>query len=136
MGAVGGKLTDLLRLLAEHESAVEADLQRYYGVDYRDRWRGDLSLRRISNLLRHLPPDSALAHIELAGTPAWNLEHVLLADIWQAVARSKKQHPMLVKARQQSERFHRPDPQRMAELASARREAEARRRAIEAGEIT
>lgn len=115
---------------------MEADLQRFYGLDYRDRWRGDLTLRRISVLLRHLPPDSAVARIELRNAPAWQLEHVLLADIWQAVARSRKPHPLLARARQQTDRHHRPNAERLADLAAARREAEARRAAIAAGEIT
>jgi hypothetical protein len=38
---------------------IEADFQRYYRVDVRDLWRGDLTHRRALVLLRKLPAESA-----------------------------------------------------------------------------
>src|SRR5690606_27068527 len=82
-----GKLRFLLSLLRDHGAAVEADLQRFYGIDDRDRWRPDehgrprLTLRRLWVLISHLPPESTLAHIERAGHPEWTLEAHLLDTI-------------------------------------------------------
>ena len=77
---------------------MEADLQRYYGVDYCDRWRGRLSLRRIRNLVAALPVESAVDAIDRRGKPAWRLEHHLLDDIHMALTHSKKRpakpHPL------------------------------------------
>lgn len=116
---------------------MEADLLRFYGVDYRDRWRRDehgrplLTLRRISVLVDNLPPESSLRMHLSKGEPVWRLEHVLLAHLWQVQARSKKPHPMLKRAMAKSRRG--PSPRK---LSDARRRAAARRAAIEAGRIT
>jgi hypothetical protein len=116
---------------------VEADLQRFYAVDYRDRWRrgSGLTLRRISVLVDHLPEDSAL-HLRLnEGEPVPSLTDVLLADIWQAVTRSKRPHKVIrnLQTRSRSLRVAAPDRQRA--IARARRRAARRRALIESGEI-
>lgn len=89
-----GGIAGLLLTLREHEGAVEADLQRFYGVDYRDRWkvvdgRRVLTLRRIGVLLRHLPPESALAAVGRKGKPHWTIEAHLLDDLRLATTGSK-----------------------------------------------
>ena len=121
----------LLRLLRDHEGAVEADLQRIYGIDYRDRWRGGLTLRRLHVLIRHLPPDSATA-VALGG-PSWSIGDHLLDDIRMALTHSKKRpakpHPLRPRGRRKKTL----DPRRLA--AGRRRRAE-RRDAIERGDIT
>lgn len=110
---------------------MEADLARWYQIDYRDRWRRDengkprLTLRRLYVLLRHLPPDAALVRALGDGQAVWNLEHVILAHIWQAVARSKKPHPLLAKAHQLTKRLK--SPERISQLEAARKRAEKRR---------
>lgn len=63
---------------------MEADLARFYNVDYRDRWRiGEhgrprLTLRRLNALVRHLPMDAALVRVENDGAQPWSrVEHLL-----------------------------------------------------------
>lgn len=114
---------------------MEADLRRFYGVDYRDRWRGGLSLRLIHNLVSHLPLDSATA-TAIRGGPHWSLEAHLLDDVRMVLTHTKdrpaKPHPLRVAPARTSA----PSPERRRRLAEARARARERRRAIEAGEIT
>lgn len=116
---------------------MEADLQRFYGIDYRDRWRPDahgrplLTLRRLMVLIEHLPAESVLQTTLRQGRPAWRLEHVLLAHVWQAAGHSKEPHPWLTRETRRSRGG--PDPRK---LAAARARAAKRKRAIEAGRIT
>lgn len=108
---------------------MEADLQRFYGIDYRDRWRdgGRLTLRRLYVLLANLPPESALAALERDGKPDIRLEHVMLGDIWQATARSRKPHPLISDARRDARKKKAITPARRKKLADARRRAHARK---------
>lgn len=80
----------LLGLLREHGDVVEADLQRTYGVDLVDLWRGELTLRRVRVLLENLPPDSttayALAGAESGGLEGWRLTDVLLGRLADELA--------------------------------------------------
>lgn len=57
-GRVAGGIAGVQRLLSEHSEAIEADLLRYFSVDLMDLWRGRLSYRRLSVLIRKLPGDS------------------------------------------------------------------------------
>lgn len=47
-------------LLAERGEALEADLQRYYGLDLADMWRGKITPRKVAVLAIHLPPGAAI----------------------------------------------------------------------------
>lgn len=105
---------------------MEADLQRFYRIDYRDRWRGDLTLRRIWVLIHHLPGDSASARA--LGGPGLDTTHVLLADVFAALV--GKPHPL------RNVTPAAPSPARVARLRDARRRAAERQRAIDSGEIT
>lgn len=65
-------------------------MQRTFGVDLVDLWRGRLTLRRLRTLIEHLPPDSATAYAvagssvgELAG---WRLTDVLLGRLADELA--------------------------------------------------
>lgn len=62
---------------------MEADLQRFYGVDLADYWRGELSPRRLSVLVHQLPADSATSR-HYANADGWDLHAFLLADLFQA----------------------------------------------------
>lgn len=81
---------------------MEADLQRFYGVDYRDRWRLDdrgrprLTLRRLCVLVEHLPPEAAVSRAAREHEPSWSLTDRLLADVWSAL--TGKRHPEMERA--------------------------------------
>lgn len=134
-GASWDELAGLLRLLREHADVVEADLQRFYQVDYRDRWRKDehgrplLTVRRLYVLLLHLPSTSALADLQRNGKPDWSLEAHLLDDIRMTLQHTdKKRPPQPHPARPRGRATPRKDtPQRRAKIADARRRAQARR---------
>lgn len=124
-------MISLLRLLRDHADAVEADLSRFYHLDYRDRWRFDpegrrrLTLRMIAVRVRHLPLDSATAMV--LGGDGFTATDYLLMDVFHALA--GKAHP----AREESaKKQRRDDPSREKKLMAARRRAHARRLALEA----
>jgi len=110
---------------------VEADLQRWYRVDYNDRTvpdefgRPKLTLRRIGVLIAHLPENSAVS-MALGGS-GWTLEDYLLAHIFQALTGT--QHPALPKQSKDE------DPRRKAKRADALERSRERERALAAGEI-
>ena len=110
---------------------MEADLQRFYGRDYRDRWRQGpdgrrlLTLRQIWVYVSHLPADSALGvALELR-----TQTDVLLADIHSLLA--GQAHPLI-----QERRAPARDPEREQQIRAARRRARERQKLIDAGEIT
>lgn len=66
-------------------------MQRFYGVDLADLWRGGLSVRRLAVLIAGLPPESATS-AAVAGRPAgWTVEALVVADVFHAV--TGKPHP-------------------------------------------
>jgi len=71
---------------------VEASLQAHYNIDYRTRWTGDLTFRRLAVLIRYLPPDCALAN-ELRDGPHWSIEAHVLDTIRMALTGSEKHKP-------------------------------------------
>jgi hypothetical protein len=105
---------------------VEADLQRYYRIDYRDRWRGDLTLRRLWVLIKHLPPDAATSTAARDGDAHWAIEAHLLDDIRMALTTTEKApakpHPARPRGKPKAQ-----DPARLRKLADARRRARERR---------
>ena len=125
-------MTGLLRLLRVHEGSVEADLLRYYQVDYLDRWRGGLSLRRLRNLLFNLPPDSATSTALRGGTAWWPVEAHLIDDLRIALTSTKKDTSKPHPARPQPPR-KRGGPDRARKLADARRRAQQRREKAKEG---
>lgn len=56
-GARAGKLTSLVELLSEHGEAIDADLQRDYGLSLNDWAAGRVSTRRLLSLIKHLTPE-------------------------------------------------------------------------------
>jgi len=75
-------------LLNEHGDEIEADLARFYRIDLCDFYRGRLSSRRLSVLIRHLPHDSALVTAINDGQPVWSSVEHLLADLWALLLRA------------------------------------------------
>lgn len=138
-----GKLVGVVKLLREHGDAIEADLSRYHGIDYRDRWRRTpdgrraLTLRMIYVRVRHLPVDSATARATSSlgdSNRDWSLTNVLLAQLhglW-----SGKPHPWLKDAERGARKAARMAPARTAAFERAKRRAAAREAAIAAGTIT
>ena len=113
---------------------MEADLQRYYRIDYRDRWRADLTLRRLMVLISNLPPESSTAVALNGGFRHLSRTESLLAEIWQAAARSKRRQPLLQVA---LKKHRKPiSSKRRRKLDDLTRRQRARRAAIERGDIT
>lgn len=114
---------------------MEADFARFYGIDYRDRWRGGLTLRRVYVLVKHLPPESATAEIARDGDLHWSIEAHLLDDLRMVLSgdgkKPSKPHP----SRPKPGRRKVITPERARKLAAARRRAQERRRKREAGEL-
>lgn len=79
-----GAVPTLLRILDDHEPDVELDLQRL-GVDYRDRWRGALTLRQIWVYIRRSPSTSAVAIADNDGRHVWNESDFIGAGVYQAI---------------------------------------------------
>lgn len=127
----------LLRLLREHADAVEADLSRFYHIDYRDRWRFDdegrrlLTLRMIAVRVKHLPRDSAVGRV-LKIDPGWSVTDYLLADVY-GVLRGRK-HPARPAAPKKAPKAVTRERRRL--VAAARRRARERAAAIARGDIT
>ena len=120
---------------------MEADLARFYGLDYRDRWRPDttglprLTWRRLAVLIRQLPVDSAIARLDEPPGGLWTLDRQLLADVFRAL--TGHTHPAQARHERWAARYRlRHDPARQQALAAARARAAARRAAITAGTIT
>ena len=82
-------------MLRDCADEVEADLARFYRIDLRDLWRGDLTLRRLGVLVAALPPESATmstlapqmtAEVSSDVVPRqWSLDQQLLANVFDAV---------------------------------------------------
>ena len=85
---VFGALPRLLSVIETWPGAVESDLNRFWNLDYRDRWRFDgngnrlLTLRRIYTRISHLPADSALAMEMGRRSPV----ELLLMDVYEPLA--------------------------------------------------
>lgn len=84
---VFGAIPHLLYLLDAHEDDIASDLKTFRNVDYLDRWRGELTLRQIWVYIRRLPPTSALAVSRNGGHELWTKQTVVLAQIWEQIAR-------------------------------------------------
>ncbi|MGN0095038.1 MAG: hypothetical protein ACI38U_03140 [Corynebacterium sp.] len=112
-------LAATLPLVAAHPREIEADLQRYYHIDYRDRWRPDsgLTYRRLLVLLDGLPPESLFRSAVAHRSPISRIEDGLI-DVWEAFA--GKRHP---------KRNEKPERERREEALEKKREIESQRRA-------
>lgn len=82
-----GGIPALLDVLDNNEDDVASDLQRFWGIDYVDRWRGGLTLRKIWTYIRRLPADSATARARNQGKEVWQLQHFIAAAVYETLAR-------------------------------------------------
>lgn len=117
---------------------MEADLARFYGIDYRDRWRADehsrprLTLRMIAVRIRHIPLESAIARLENDGNAPWTRVEQLLDELRRhlaVLAGVKKPKPD--PGRRVGEVRHSPKRQRNLAAARARKRERDKRLAPE-----
>lgn len=67
-------------------------------------WRGELSLRRLSVLIEHLPAEATLQRVGLPASAAgWGVSELLLADLYHAF--TGKAHPARPSATSRAERY-------------------------------
>jgi hypothetical protein len=84
-GAQAGGIGGLVAFLRDHGKAVEADLQRFYGIALSDLPSGRLTWRRLTVLLAGLPRESATAR-EVGGADLeWGLAEQLMAGMFDAL---------------------------------------------------
>ena len=120
---VFGSLPTTLALLTRFPEKVESDLDRFWGIDYLDRWRYDeqgrrkLTLRKIHARLSNLPAESSLA-IALGRRSGSEL---LLMDLWKAL--TGQSHPSRPLTAQEAAQAR----SEASALAQARAEYEERR---------
>lgn len=79
-GGDAGGIARAAALLAEHGGAVEADLQRFYGIHVGD-FPFPLTARRLLVLLEELPEDAALWRSLSPDAAHWHLDRQLLASV-------------------------------------------------------
>lgn len=80
-----GGVPRLLHLLRDYEDDIASDLQRFWNIDYRDRFTGDLTMRRIWSFIRRSQPTSALAIAANGGQEVWTAQTFATARIWEAL---------------------------------------------------
>lgn len=94
---VFGALPWMLSLIEEHEAQIESDLGRFWGLDYRDRWRFDadglrrLTLRMIYTRMSSLPATSAVAVALNGGKALPARVELLVMDLFEVM--TGKAHP-------------------------------------------
>lgn len=121
-----GGLPRLLAVLDTWPLAVESDLDRFWNIDYRDRWRFDkrgrrrLTLRRIYARISHLPADSALAIAMGRRSPM----ELLTMDVFEAV--SGQAHPARPLSPEQSAQRHKAAEAKRKAIADYEKRREAR----------
>ncbi|SCX05997.1 hypothetical protein [Mycolicibacterium fluoranthenivorans] len=92
-----GGIPRLLNLIDQWPGKVESDLNRFWHIDYRDRWRftrrgqRKLTLRQIHERLSNLPVDSALAIAMNNGRLHYSNTDLVLMDLFELFA--KRRHP-------------------------------------------
>lgn len=134
-GSRAGKLIQLFTVIRTHADLVEADLSRWHGIRYSDRWRRDeygqrrLTLREIWVRIQHLPDNAALTIYANRHEPRWSRTDILLADVFQALA--GQVHP----SRPKSPEEIRKDEARERKRSAVEAEFAERNRALESGEI-
>lgn len=121
---------------------MEADLLRFYGIDYKDRWHPDrsrrLTLRRLAVLiLRHPPMEGWVARKLSDGRSAWGLTNHQLDDLrltLEALMTDPKKHkpkpdPNRPGGKADKRKRKRNSPERQRKLADAQARSRARRAA-------
>ena len=90
-----GGIPRLLMILDTWPGKVESDLDQFWDIDYRDRWRFDerrrLTLRTIHTRMSNLPVDSAVAIAMNSGKLHKTGAELLLMDLFEA--QTGRRHP-------------------------------------------
>jgi hypothetical protein len=116
-GDMFGATPALLRALGRPDD-LEADLRRFYHVDYRDRWRAALTLRQIWVMVRRLPHDAALLIDTETGETPWTRGEIIGARSWEMFTRQwYPGRPLTRDERADIEAKHAKDEADMAKLA-------------------
>jgi hypothetical protein len=68
-------------LVRTRYEAVEADFQRFYGIDLGELWTGEMGPRRAARLASQLPPGSAIYRSEGLDAQVYSLEAQLLRTL-------------------------------------------------------
>jgi hypothetical protein len=88
--AVFGAIPTLLTIVDGYGDDLEADLLRYFRVDYRQPVAdGGPTLRQIWVYIRRLPADSALMAARNGGVSAWTRAEILTARLWELWAQKR-----------------------------------------------
>lgn len=106
-GRRGGKLLSLRKALDEYGGEIASDLLRFYGIDIRDLFTGDLSPRFCIALIEHLPIESAFKSRALCEGGeqdfGWDRNTFIMAELLDAIhsmhtsfIRSKVKNPKSV----------------------------------------
>jgi len=97
----GGKILAIWRTLQANGDAIEADLQRFYGIRLAQVGTKELTWRHLGVLIEHLPSNSATRRVALGDDYEWTLQNQLLAalvdgmaiSIWQRGGDKKAKRP-------------------------------------------
>lgn len=84
-------LTAFMVLFARWPRELEVDLQRFYGVDLADLYRGELSWRRVYALTAGLPIES-LVRSQQADMPTMTGMEARVVELWESQV--GKEHPV------------------------------------------
>jgi hypothetical protein len=76
-----GAVPTLLDIVDNYRDDLEADLRRFYGIDYRD--PAAVTLRQVWVMARRLPVDSALLCARNGGEPPWTRDQIIGARNWE-----------------------------------------------------
>lgn len=116
-GDMFGAAPALLRALGRGDD-LEADLRRFYHIDYRDRWRTALTLRQIWVFVRRLPHDAALLVDTETGDQPWTRGDIIGARSWEMFTRQwYPGRPLTRDERADIEAKHAKDEADLAKLA-------------------
>lgn len=78
-----GAVPTLLDVVDNHGDDLEADLRRFFGVDYRDLFSGGLTLRQVWVYVRRMPADSAILVARNGGALPWTRNEIITARLWE-----------------------------------------------------
>lgn len=82
-----GAVPTLLDIVDNHGDDLEADLRRFYNIDYRDLFTGRLTLRQVWVFVRRIQADSALLVARNGGKLPWSRSDLIAARTWEAWTR-------------------------------------------------